>query len=92
MLQNNGLLATWAFLLAKDRTEHQKVWDALFDHFSATLPMSENLNVQNIFTELFTSETKMNGHKLRQFTEEALKYSGWLKRGAEVFCDVGEDQ
>ena len=48
MLQGNGLLATWAFLLAKDSSEHKKVRQALFQHLCVTMHVPENLTDRTV--------------------------------------------
>lgn len=90
MFQNNGLLATWAFMLSKQDKKHFKVLlKALLDHFRDG---QFNLGVANtdeakVFIEEWTGKTPVTGPQLMQLTAEAIAFSGWLKRAAEALCD-----
>lgn len=93
MLQTNGLLATWAFLLAKDKPEHRRIRQSLFAHFTSdgcNLSVPDNLNDTSIFTDYWTNNNSGDrGLILREFTQEAIAFSVWLKRAAEALCDTG---
>ena len=94
MFQNNGLLATWAFLLSKNKDEHKKISESICrffkkpDFFCDVLP--DNLDNKTIFTQYWTDTSSgFNSALLQQFTQEAIALSVWLKRAAEALCDTG---
>ncbi len=90
MFQTNGLLATWAHLLAKSKegSEHTQVLAALAGHFR-----SQGLAGEGDPSALFNSWVDENGglssHDLRRRTAEAIEFAVWLKRAAEALCDTG---
>jgi CRISPR/Cas system CMR-associated protein Cmr5 small subunit len=95
MLQTNGLLATWAHLLAKGGKEHRNEYDdmaaLLLQHFrnpSVNLAGDPNRSAKDIFFEVWISGHQ-GGLPLRRRTAEALELSVWLKRAAEALCDKG---
>jgi CRISPR/Cas system CMR-associated protein Cmr5 small subunit len=89
MLQTNGLFATWAHLLAKDKEEHRDALNALtqFFHFrDAELPTDR----EKLFQQ-WIDDAPLDGPELRRWTAEAIEYSVWLKRAAEALLDTGDD-
>jgi len=95
MFQNNGLLATWAFFLSKDKKAHQTLLTALLDHFQKhfrdpqlEFTVAESIGPKEVFINYWTRAGKeLNGMQLMQLTAEAVAFSGWLKRAAEALCD-----
>lgn len=95
MFQNNGLLATWAFFLSKDKTAHAALSAALLEHLQKhfrdpqlEFTVVEALAPSEAFTNYWTRAGKeLNGAQLMQLTAEAVAFSGWLKRAAEALCD-----
>jgi len=92
MFQNNGLLATWAFLLSKhDKDQHSLMLQALLQHFQHehfNLIDAGPLTPQKVFVDHWTHQNRyLNGEKLMQLTAEAVAFSGWLKRAAEALCN-----
>ena len=95
MFQNNGLLATWAFLLSKKGegakgAAQQEILETLLTHFRDSqfdLGVA-NSDVVRVFVEEWTvGATSLDGIKLMKLTAEAVAFSGWLKRAAESLCD-----
>lgn len=92
MLQINGLLATWAFLLAKSETP---LLDALLGYLR-TLPelAVPRGDAQSVFLHWVGGATGasggIGGSLLRALTAEALAWSVWLKRAAEARGEMGE--
>lgn len=91
MFQINGLLATWAFLLAKGETP-------LLDSLLAYLRTLPELGVpagaaDAVFRHWVGGATGANagidGSLLRALTAEALAWSVWLKRAAEARGETG---
>lgn len=96
MLQTNGLLATWAHLLAKRKESARNEFDEaaaiLLQHFrhpGVNLAGDAKRDSEKIFFEVWTLEGE-GGLPLRRRTAEALQFSVWLKRAAEALCDKGE--
>lgn len=89
MLQTNGLLATWAFLLSKGNI-HAGILSALLQHLGPP-PAGLNLVQATDATEAFLgwvggkagADGGVGGTELRDLTAEALAFAGWLKRAAE---------
>ncbi len=87
MLQINGLLATWAFLLAKK--EH-KLLNALLQHLRTIVPDPEKRadSPEAAFLHWVGGRGSANGGieggPLRVLTAEAIGWSVWLKRAAEA--------
>lgn len=90
MLHTNGLLATWAHLLASKRT---KIAEALLEHFQQEgVPVlhPRGNGPLEVFTQEWTGDDGLSGLELRRLTAEAVLYAVWLKRAAEALCDTGE--
>lgn len=91
MFQNNGLLATWAFLLKQDKVQHNTILNALLEHFQHdhfNLVAAGPLTPRKVFVEHWTHQNRaLNGAQLMQLTAEAVAFSGWLKRAAEALCN-----
>lgn len=92
MFQNNGLLASWAFLLSKGENSHRLALQVLLDHFRdpnfGLVAGGEQSTPQSVFVERWTNSTAdMSGIELMKLTAEAVAFSGWLKRAAEALCD-----
>lgn len=91
MFQNNGLLATWAFLLSKkkDNNPFNEILETLLEHFrdpQFSLGTSQT-DVVKVFTDDWTGQQPLTGSQLMRLTSEAIAFSGWLKRAAEALCD-----
>lgn len=85
MFQINGLLAAWAFLLAKGETP---LLDALLSYLR-TLPelAVPKGNAAAVFLHWVggkDAKDGIDGPLLRALTAEALAWSVWLKRAAEA--------
>ncbi len=97
MLHTNGLLATWAHLLAKKKDPEALVLQALATHLRA-LALRLGLDVlaegaaRKIFDRWVDARHGLTGFALRKNTAEALAFSVWLKRAAEALCDTGESE
>ncbi len=90
MLRTNGLLATWAFLMGKDKGK-----DTL-TALNAHLKQQFNNIVAEQYDDTFKNwvgykenqQTPINPQLthdlLREITAEAIEYSGWLKRATEA--------
>ena len=86
MLQVNGLLATWAHLLAKKTA----VVDDLLEHLryfqDLEIPQGE---ARNVFLHWVGGHQQnrggLGGPRLRAITAEALAFTVWLKRAAEAW-------
>jgi CRISPR type III-B/RAMP module-associated protein Cmr5 len=85
MFQTNGLLATWAHLLAKKGQEYDKTLEALMQYFR-----QGDTNMETEAKAVFRQWTQLASLDLRQRTAEAIEYAVWLKRAAEALCDTGE--
>ncbi len=87
LLQVNGLLATWAFLLAK---EQSSLLEALLGHLRTLekLQVRKEGGPANAFLHWVGGPTGagtgIDGTLLRALTAEALAWSVWLKRAAEA--------
>lgn len=83
MIQVNGLLSTWAFLLSKG--DH-----ALLNILTEHLWRSENhLDAPPAPRDMFLGwigdgNGQLTGSRLRRLTEEALAFSAWVKRAAQA--------
>lgn len=95
MFQQNGLLATWAFLLAKSKKknpEHEEILKMLYIHltdFCFDLGVPSGKDYERVFTEhLANANAPLNGQFMR-ITAEAINFSGWIKRAAEALCQEG---
>ena len=92
MLQTNGLLATWAYLLAKEKKDRQDIAKALLEHLrdSGVAPASASRDARAVFLNDWTGpQARLGTGELRRLTAEAIIYAGWLKRAAEAVCDTG---
>jgi CRISPR/Cas system CMR-associated protein Cmr5 small subunit len=88
MLQTNGLLATWAHLLAKNEPEHRAALKILTKHFQDLgLPLAGE-RPDAVFERWVGSAQGLSSRELRRWTAEAIEFSVWLKRAAEALCDV----
>jgi CRISPR type III-B/RAMP module-associated protein Cmr5 len=90
MFQTNGLLATWAHLLAKSKegSEHEKVLAALAGHFRS-LGLAGNAAPVALFNSWIAAQEGLSSYELRRRTAEAIEFTVWLKRAAEALCDTG---
>ncbi len=95
LLQVNGLLATWAFLLSKGAREHRECLGFLVHHLRQEFPsLTPAGDAETVFLRWVGARTgaaappaaaePLTGPALRQLTAEALAFAGWLKRAAEV--------
>jgi CRISPR type III-B/RAMP module-associated protein Cmr5 len=95
MLQTNGLLAAWAYLLAKQDREpaREKLERALREHLSHEAIGLGGLvaKLEGIFSSENGDRRGLAGPELRRLTAEAVVYSGWLKRAAEALCATAEE-
>ncbi len=91
MIQSNGLLATWAFLLAKEKKSptHKKLADILTEYYKTFLPEYElnDITRHTFFTEHLTKDGTRVAQNLMKLTAEAIAISGWIKRAAEALCE-----
>jgi len=94
LFQNNGLLATWAFMLAKAKPEpfnaHQEILNMMLEHYRAPqieLLPTDGKSAEEVFRESWT-QSSINGKQLMALTAEAIAFSGWIKRAAEALCDA----
>ena len=92
MLQINGLLAGWAFLLVKQK-KHPGVGRILGTILSHLRDPALGLQVpagspENVFRHWVGSNTRqqpnLSGSDLRRLTAECIAFSAWLKRAAET--------
>jgi len=97
MLQTNGLLASWAFLLAKrDREPARKeLEEAIREHLvDGAVGLSGDAGkLDGIFDVEGGGDDRptLSGHELRRLSAEAVVYAGWLKRAAEALCATAEE-
>jgi CRISPR/Cas system CMR-associated protein Cmr5 small subunit len=90
LLQTNGLLAAWAYLLAKGGSA-QDYARALAAHFREA-PVALPALAPGDSAAILNAWTRLTGSQLRQLTAETLAYSTWLKRAAEAICDTGDNR
>lgn len=88
MLQTNGLLATWAHLLAKNGSEYEQALAALTSHLRS-LELAGEATPEALFNAWVDARTGLFSVELRRRTAEAIEFSVWLKRAAETLCDTG---
>jgi CRISPR/Cas system CMR-associated protein Cmr5 small subunit len=90
MFQTNGLLATWAHLLAKSKegSEHVQVLAALASHFRSLALAGEGAPGE-LFNSWVSTQEGLSSQGLRRCTTEAIEFAVWLKRAAEALCDTG---
>ena len=89
MLQINGLLATWAFLLAQEGKGNPTPVAALLGYLRSLPHLAVPTgNAGAVFLHWVGGPTGagsgINGSLLRALTVEALAWSVWLKRAAEA--------
>ncbi len=87
ILHRNGLLATWAFCLAKEGVYTQCLEQAFLPHFrEESLGLSvEPGGAKQVFQGwVGNGASGLSGARLRRLTEEATQLAGWLKRAAEA--------
>ncbi len=82
LIQVNGLAQTLAFLKAKNKEHHQK----MFEHLSAWV--CQQLGFQS---NLLESVLRMDSQLYRRATAESLAFLQWLKRFAEAKLGVNEN-
>jgi CRISPR type III-B/RAMP module-associated protein Cmr5 len=96
MLQTNGLLATWAHLLARagpgpTPNEYRRAMEALLEHLrhKDTGPLlREPGDAAAVLTAIWSRRPSgASGRELRRLTAETIRYSVWLKRAAEALCE-----
>lgn len=91
MLQINGLLATWAFLLGK---KQNRLLASLLQHLHSLVPelQTQEESAEEAFRRWVGapgSKSKgLRGEELRGLTAEALAWSVWLKRAAEAQAET----
>ncbi|MFW6012338.1 MAG: type III-B CRISPR module-associated protein Cmr5 [bacterium] len=89
LLRTNGLLASWAYLKAKER-EVAVIRGALREHLRERHP--EHLAKVDVLFEQDDApepENRLSAMELQALTTEALAFAGWLKRAAEGVCSTG---
>jgi CRISPR/Cas system CMR-associated protein Cmr5 small subunit len=90
MLQTNGLLATWAFIVKNMEDEDGKklTGTALLDHLKIEFSdIDKHFDPKTFFQSYLVNE-KLTSMELWNLTEETIKFSIWLKRAAETYCEV----
>jgi CRISPR/Cas system CMR-associated protein Cmr5 small subunit len=98
MLQINGLLASWAFLLRRKGT-NERLLGALLQHLRGVFPRQtypllhrDGATLDNVVLGVGArndSSPPLTSSQLRGLTAEAIRYATWLKRAAEALCDAG---
>lgn len=91
MLRTNGLLATWAFLLAKGKgkaeSPHQAVLKNLASHLrSEGIGLVRETDEKRLLLSEWTGP-QTGAAQLQRLTAEAIAYAGWLKRASEALSD-----
>lgn len=91
MFQNDGFLATWAFLLSKKEPQHGAMLEIMLEHFRDSnfdLKIPERMDAYHLFADYWTNpDSPVGSDALMKLTRESIIFSGWVKRGAEAFCD-----
>ncbi|MBI2841706.1 MAG: type III-B CRISPR module-associated protein Cmr5 [Acidobacteria bacterium] len=87
MMRTNGLLATWAFLMAK---KYHDMAQALQCHLTdpvlgLRVPEGDDITVFRRWVGELGSQTCLNGTDLRRLTEEAIAFAGWLRRAVQAY-------
>lgn len=91
MLQINGLLATWAFLLSQEGKGNPTPVGALLTYLQSLKDLKVPVgNAESVFLHWVGGAAGIGGSLLRALTAEALAWSGWLKRAAEAHGETGE--
>jgi CRISPR/Cas system CMR-associated protein Cmr5 small subunit len=88
MLQTNGLLATWAHLLAKKGSEYEQALTVLTRHLQS-LGLAGDTAPEALFNGWVDARNGLSSVELRRRTAEGIEFSVWLKRAAEAVCDTG---
>lgn len=96
MLRTNGLLATWAFLLTKEKKKDRQPTPlrAVLEHLRSLpgLDVPAQGDLEAVFLHWVGGATgaggSVDGPALRALTAEALAFAGWLKRAAEARGDA----
>lgn len=88
MLRQNGLLAVWAFCLAKG-DGHRALLTAMLRHLRdagrlGEIPVGETPQDAFLAWVGTAGEPGLTGRQLRDLTAEATAFAGWLKRAAEA--------
>ncbi|RMG32553.1 MAG: type III-B CRISPR module-associated protein Cmr5 [Methanobacteriota archaeon] len=92
MVQQNGLIATWAFLLAKNKDQHQSILNLLMAHYRANvsfLNIPDGLSARDFYLTQLIDENSQASKRLMELTAETIAFSGWIKRAAEALCTGG---
>ncbi len=92
MIQQNGLIATWAFLLAKNKDHHQSILSLLMAHYRKNVPfldIPEGLSAKDFYHNHLINENGQACARLMELTAETIAFSGWIKRAAEALCTGG---
>jgi CRISPR/Cas system CMR-associated protein Cmr5 small subunit len=92
MLQTNGLLATWAFLLARNESPHRSVLKALVIHLQGEGLLAVELTdpKEILLSAWLGRERPLGTSDLQRLTSETVAFAGWIKRAAEALCDHGK--
>ena len=95
MLQTNGLLASCAFLFAKNEPERKAVREACrshLDHAELASLHAAAAKLDEVFKPSRAAARRpLTGPELQRLTAETIAFAGWLKRAAEATCDTGEE-
>lgn len=87
MLQTNGLLATWAFLLAKGESSHLALLRSLASHLrSEGIGLVREPDAKRLLTSEWT-DPRTGPAQLQRLTAEVIAFAGWLKRASEALSD-----
>ncbi len=83
IIQVNGLLSTWAFLLSKGDTALLRILNEHLWHSEngAGNPPSAR---DTFLAWIGDGNGQLTGSRLRRLTAEALAFSAWLKRAAQA--------
>lgn len=97
MLQINGLLASWAFLLGKERKGQATPLPFVLRHLqSLDLEVPAGADATATFLHWVGGGRGAQGgispRELRRLTAEALAFAGWLKRAAEARSEEAANQ
>lgn len=85
MFQTNGLLASWAHLLAK---KDDATAGAFLGHFREVGLLQDPRDAREVFLNVWSAGLDMGS--LQRLTAEAVIFAAWLKRAAEALCDTGD--
>ncbi|MBN1271075.1 MAG: type III-B CRISPR module-associated protein Cmr5 [Candidatus Aminicenantes bacterium] len=91
MLQTNGLLATWAFLLGKEKKESDKNYllSKNIEEHLKSISLIRNEKESEKLLEYWT-KNGMSFSDFSHLTDEAIQYAVWLKRAAEAYEEKNE--